>query len=310
MPKRGMAARTDRTPLPRNDNRRDLSCWPLESRTGFGHRRKNGTTLSTCLNLLRERDNMELDDEYEPDDHDDGPRYADISTLEGWEIPVALNGLSLFQDPYMSMQAQNLAVVDFFLNGLEQRVMKRLFAEDRTPIDDAMFLNAQSQMWIFAAYEVMRTWRQRAKDMIKWSDNGGLQLKLDALEANDGFVHDGNLRRAAMVRAVMNDPTVIAKLRDDLKRTHIVFTRMEYLRVSLAKHEVPGKAKALALAPGYGRINSWCGALDYELNNGKYIMGFINRRDIADEIRAIPNLDVPNDDNLASFDEYMKGPPI
>ena len=39
-------------------------------------------------------------------------------------------------------------------------------------------------------------------------------------------------------------------------------------------------------------------------------MGYINRRDIADDIRAIPNLEVPTDDNLASFDEYMKGPPL
>lgn len=250
-------------------------------------------------------------DDIEPaDEHDDGPRYADVATLEGWEIPTALQGLTLFCDPYLSMQTQNLAVVDHFLNGLEQRVMKRLFLEDRTPIDDAIFLNAQSQMWIFAAYEVMRTWRQRAKDIIKWYDNGGLQMKLDSLESDQGFVHHGNQRRAAIIREVIADPTIVQALRNDLKRTHIVFARMEYLRISLAKHELPGKAKALAIAPGYGRINSWCGALDYELGNGKYIMGYINRRDIADDIRAIPNLEVPTDENLSSFDKYMKGPPL
>jgi hypothetical protein len=119
---------------------------------------------------------------------------------------------------------------------------------------------AQSQMWIFAAYEVVRTWRQRAKEMIKWHDNGGLQLKLDTLEADQGFVHDGNLRRASMVREVIADPSIVGRLRDDLKRTHILFARMEYLRVSLAKHEVRGSANAPAMAPGYGRINAWCGA--------------------------------------------------
>lgn len=255
---------------------------------------------------------MDADDhDFEPaNEHDDGPRYADVATLEGWEIPTALQGLTLFHDPYLSMQAQNLAVVDHFLNGLEQRVMKRAFLEDRTPIDDAMFLNAQSQMWIFAGYEVMRTWRQRAKDIIKWHDNGGLQMKLESLEADQGFVHHGNHRRAALIREVIADPTIVQALRDDLKRTHVVFARMEYLRISLAKHEVPGKAKSLAIAPGYGRINSWCGALDYELGNGKYIIGYVNRRDIADDIRAIPNLEVPTDENLASFDEYMKGPPL
>lgn len=247
---------------------------------------------------------------FEPaDEHDHSSRYRDTSALEGWEIPAALRSLTLFEDPYLSMQAQNLAIVDGFLNTLERRLLKKHFQEDRTPFEDAMFLNAQSQMWIFAAYEVVRTWRQRAKDMIKWHDNGGLELKLETLEADHGFVHDGNFRMASMVRAVVADPTMAQKLRDDLKRTHMLFVRMEYLRVSLAKHEVRGRAKALALAPGYGRINSWCGALDYEMNNGKYIMGNINRRDIADDIRAIPSLDVPTDEDLGSFDGYMKGPP-
>jgi hypothetical protein len=148
------------------------------------------------------------------------------------------------------------------------------------------------------------------KDMVKWHDNGGLQMKLKALEANQGFIHDGNIRRAAMVREVIADPSIVQSLRDDVKRTHMLFARMEYLRISLAKHEVPGKAKSLAISPGYGRINQWCGALDYELGNGKYVMGYVNRRDIADGIRAIPCLKVPTNEDLASFDQYMKGPQL
>jgi hypothetical protein len=252
-------------------------------------------------------------DDFDPEEyeafHDDRPRYSDASELGGMEIPAALQSLTLFRDPYLSMQAFNLAIVDGFLNGLEQQVLGRLFAEERTPVDDAMFLNAQSQMWIFAAYEVMRTWRQRAKDVIKWHANGGLQLKLAALEEDQGFHHPGNASRAAMLRDVIADPGLVDGLRDDLKRTHVLFARMEYLRVSLAKHEVSGKAKMLAIAPGYGRINSWCGALDYELNSGRYIHGYINRRDIADSLRAIPCLLVPSDEELDSFDAFMKGPP-
>ncbi len=147
-------------------------------------------------------------------------------------------------------------------------MLKRLIDEERAPMDDAMFLNAQSQMWIFAAYEVMRTWRQRAKDVIKWHANSGLQLKLAALDEGQGYRHPRNESRSAMLRDVIADPALVDGLRDDLKRTHVLFVRMEYLRVSLAKHEVSGKAKMLAIAPGYGRINSWCGALDYELNSG------------------------------------------
>lgn len=243
------------------------------------------------------------------DFHDDGPRYGDLSELGGMEIPAALQSLTLFRDPYLNMQAFNLACVDAFLNDLEQQVLRRLFDEERTPIDDAMFLNAQSQMWIFAAYEVMRTWRQRAKDVLKWHANGGLQFKLAALEEDQGFHHPGNASRAAMLRDVIADPALVEGLRDDLKRTHVLFARIGYLRVSLAKHEVSGKAKMLAIAPGYGRINLWCGALDYELNNGRYILGYINRRDIADSLRTIPSLPVPSDEELTSFDAFMKGPP-
>lgn len=57
--------------------------------------------------------------------------------------------------------------------------------------------------------------------------------------------------------------------------------------MALAKHEVSGgKPKAVAYAPGYGRINMECGALEYQMSNGPMILGNISRRDIADEIRA------------------------
>lgn len=102
----------------------------------------------------------------------------------------------------------------------------------------------------------MRTWRQRAKEMVKWHDNGGLQMKLDALEVAQSFIHDGNFRRASMVREVIADPLIIQTLHEDLKRTHIFFARIEYLRISLAKHEVPGKAKSLAISPGTGASNN------------------------------------------------------
>ena len=41
----------------------------------------------------------------------------------------------------------------------------------------------------------------------------------------------------------------------------------------------------IAIAPGYGRIDSWTGSLKYELGNGLYILDYISRRDIADSIR-------------------------
>ena len=45
---------------------------------------------------------------------------------------------------------------------------------ERTPSDTAMFVSAQSQMWIFALYELLRTWRSRTRKLIKWKENGAI----------------------------------------------------------------------------------------------------------------------------------------
>ncbi|CAN5520683.1 hypothetical protein BH10PLA2_BH10PLA2_01070 [soil metagenome] len=265
-----------------------------------------GTLGSTSVAMMSDD---ELEDHYE-DERDDGARYAPISSIDMWAIPKALTSLALFDDdPYLRLQTVNLAVVDKFISDLEKRTLRRLIDEERTPTDDAMFLGAQSQMWIFAAYEIQRTWRQRMTDIIKWHECGGLGQKIASLEKDDGFQHFGKQARAHTLRKVQADSNIIQTIRDDLKRTYIAFTRLEFLRVFIAKHEISGKPNGIAMSPGYGRINMWCGSLDYEMNNGRYIMYNINRRDIADEIRAIPSLDLPTDDNIASFKAFMKGPP-
>ena len=62
---------------------------------------------------------------------------------------------------------------------------------------------------------------------------------------------------------------------------------IEMFRMNLAKHCAPGKDGTIPRAPGYGRINRWCGAMDFELieNDGSYTI--MNRRDIADAIRSV-----------------------
>ena len=164
-------------------------------------------------------------------------------------------------------------------------------------------------MWIFAAYELIRTWRQRAKDMIKWSDNAGLEVKLNVLEENLGYQHFGRDIRAQQIRQVIEDPSIVTRIRDDLRSTHIVFSRIEAIRVATAKHEVRGKRASVALAPGYGRIDEWCGSLSFELENGIYSMGYITRRDIADEIRVLAEGgDPPTEKMIRDFDEFVSGP--
>lgn len=244
------------------------------------------------------------------DSPNDQPRYAALADIDQSALRKALGKLHLLgDDPYLRMQAFNLAVVDPFVTELEYQVLRKLIDEERTPIPEASFLSAQSQMWIFAAYELMRTWRQRANDMIKWHDNGGLELKLASFEKEEGYQHFGRQFRAAQVRAVLAEPQRIEALRQDLRRTHMLFVRLEAIRITLAKHEVWQKERSVALRPGYGRINTWCGSLDYELENGRYSMGTINRRDIADGIRfLLADEAIPTDEEIASFNEFMRGP--
>ena len=240
--------------------------------------------------------------------YEDLPPYAPASSLDSSQLRRALTDLNLLgDDPFLRMQAFNLGMIDDWLIGLEQGVLKALAREDGTPLPEAAFLSAQSQMWLFAAYELIRTWRQRCRDMIKWSESGGLQPKLSELERNLGYPHFGREIRASQIRSAIENPERMEAIRQDLKRTHFLFSRLEAVRVSLAKHEVRRKRNAVASQPGYGRINRWCGALDYEVENGVYSVGPINRRDIADEIRVLVERHVPSDEALASFDAYMRG---
>ena len=65
-----------------------------------------------------------------------------------------------------------------------------------------------------------------------------------------------------------------------------VYRMAELYRMNLAKHAAPGKDSVIPRSPGYGRINRWCGSLDNELidKDGHYVT--MNRRDIAEGLRA------------------------
>ncbi len=205
------------------------------------------------------------EDDYIDDVYDE-PDYRRLEDIDPNELRNALNLLQLLgDDPLLRMQSFNLSIVDPFLTGLEYEVRDKLHEEESTPVPEAAFLSAQSQMWIFAAYELLRTWRQRSKDIIKWFENGGLEAKREAFEKDSGYRHFGRQFRAKQVKQVIEDPTIIDKIRIDLRLTHMMFARLEALRVSIAKHEVRGRKNSVALMPGHGRINRWCGSIDFEL---------------------------------------------
>src|SRR4051812_45373896 len=106
---------------------------------------------------------MKPDDYIE--DRDDFPNYRDPDQVKESELRTALCGLRLLGDDlYLRMQAVNLSLVDQFVMRLEYDTLRKLNDEESTPVPEAAFLSAISQMWIFAAYELLRTWRQRTKE--------------------------------------------------------------------------------------------------------------------------------------------------
>lgn len=238
---------------------------------------------------------------------DQDPSFRVHTEITPDELATALHSLELLRgELYLGLQVTNLTVIDQFIMGVEHHTLQEYIRTDRTP-PEAMFLNAQSQMWIFAAYELLRTWRARAKDIIKWAENGGLAMKAKSFEEDQGFIHSSRQMRAKQLRDVAANPSVIETIKMDLRRAHIPFSRIEHLRISLAKHEVRGRSNSVAYAPGYGRINMMNGSLQYQLENGPVILDTISRRDIADELRALNDTSkVPTEGDIASFDEFMR----
>lgn len=246
----------------------------------------------------------EYDEDFD-NESDEIPEYPAVDDIDWNAFRHALASLGLFDDMFLTMQANNLAMVDQFISGIEQEVLE----EDIEGRDFGrlMFLNAQTQMWIFSAYELLRTWRARVKEAIKLHENGGLKLRIDALRLEKGFIHTNKLSRADQLERVLKDRVVVDRLREDLRLTHTLFGQIEFLRVSMAKHEVSGKAKSVAFSPGYGRVNMWTGSLDYQLESGQVILGTLNRRQIADGIRAfVDRSEIPDENAIAAFDEFMK----
>jgi hypothetical protein len=91
---------------------------------------------------------MDTDDnDHEPEDI---PRYCPPDTIEQPELRDAFCGLALFgSDPNFRNQAFNVALVDQFVMKLELELLRQQLREERTPIPEATFVSAQSQMWIF-----------------------------------------------------------------------------------------------------------------------------------------------------------------
>jgi hypothetical protein len=227
------------------------------------------------------------------DEPEDPPR-GDIS------IHDALRELPLFDDLFLGMQAMNVDLVDGILEEWESQLLREYVARERTPSHSAHVVSAMSQMWVFAAYELLRTWRQRVREIVKWSesllalDDAGRDAALAAKRAEvagrAAEVLDADVRWQVFERAA-NEPGFVDELRLGFDRTEIAFRNIEAVRMTLAKHEVPKQDGVFAGAPGYGRIDGENGSISWQIELGDNEITIQSRRDLADGLRALTDYD-------------------
>ncbi|MGJ8690485.1 MAG: hypothetical protein ACSHXZ_13310 [Gammaproteobacteria bacterium] len=218
-------------------------------------------------------------------DFDYEVRYLRPENINFSQISWYFQSMPLFDDVFLNMQAMNVAIVDSFITDQEYALLSKYIEIERTPGEMAMFVSAQSQMWIFALYELLRTWKQRARKLQTWKANGALNTMLKNVETDKYNL--GALMRARHIEWVRDDDSAIPTLERYEKKIDPVFQMTSDIRINLAKHEIRGKPNAPVRAPGYGRINMLCGALDFQIDFGNDSFVTVNRRDIADTIRAL-----------------------
>lgn len=240
----------------------------------------------------------------------DSVPYSSFKEIDFTATSAGLRSLLLGGGPDLSFQAMNIGIVDKFITQLEYDLLKTQFEEERTPVEKAVFVSAQSQMWIFAVYELLRTWRGQAKNVLKWSEMGILEKMRDGVE--EGILNLSSVVRKAQIQAFIDDSTQLKLLARDYTRTDTIFYLAEAIRIRLAKHELPkgGGNSRYPRAPTHGTINRWCGALDYELDDGvKTTFGMVNRRDIAEGLRHLAlNEDPQDEETRNSMKEWLRGP--
>lgn len=209
--------------------------------------------------------------------------------------------IPLCDDLWLGMQVRNVALVDFsFLRPIEADAASAYMERERTPTEILLPLSALSQMWIFSLYEFLRTWRQRAREILETNE----KLKAIPHEGRENFTEEVLKKakeRERMIRvaptwharhiAQAADDEFVEAIRNYWEFSELIFRETEALRVTLAKHEIPKGRGLLAEAPGYGRMNHFTGSMYWFVTLKDESQVQIDRRTLADDFYGL------NDDN-------------
>jgi hypothetical protein len=210
-------------------------------------------------------------------------------------IDEVLKSLPLLNDLYVGMQAMNLTIVDAMIEEMEADLLAEFIHLERTPIPSVMIVSALSQLWIFGVYELLRTWRQRLQDVLKFADRTAAlppEPREAEIAAKEASLRDptydlaGHAPHVTAYRRAVLDQPYRESLRTALYRSEIPFRRIESLRVHLAKHEIPKAKGVYGGGAGYSRIN-YDGSIAYHVPLGDHQVDIITRRQIADDLRQL-----------------------
>ncbi|PIP90599.1 MAG: hypothetical protein COW01_09860 [Bdellovibrionales bacterium CG12_big_fil_rev_8_21_14_0_65_38_15] len=215
-----------------------------------------------------------------------GAEYPDISDINFSETQEFFQNLPMFDGVTYNMQAMNITIIDQFITNYEYALLKEYFAREKTPVDTAMFVSALSQMWVFALYELLRTWRQRVRMILEAEQKGELDKLID-LKKDEGLPNLSTSSLAKDAKRIKEDKAFSERTKASMETVDGLWRLVHSFRINLAKHEIPGEKNKFHHFPGYGRINGSCGALDFEISQNKDHFRTLNRRDIAEMLRAL-----------------------
>jgi hypothetical protein len=196
-----------------------------------------------------------------------------------WNLP-------LFEDLFLNMQGQNVMLVDFYLQDLERDLLREYIEIERTPFPSTLIVSALNQMWIFGLYELLRTWRQRVRDL-RHEAAKSLPAPVNVPNDEPALKDLAILYRQEQLQRLRDDPVFATEVDEAYDRMEPLFRRIEALRMNLAKHEVPKMKGVPALAPGYGRIDMMSGSMVWQVDLGDMAVDMVSRRSLADQLREI-----------------------
>jgi hypothetical protein len=122
----------------------------------------------------------------------------------------------LFKGTFLHMQLINIELVDRYLEQLEADLLNEYDQRESTPLPQAMFVSAISQMWIFAFYEFLRTWKQWVDELIQYGEQlNALDKSQEGIKKRELYIQNQKTSMDRSTRlGILSDPFYSQSFRD------------------------------------------------------------------------------------------------